>query len=516
LYYQYQFDMRVLLGYNFVMEKIRTIIYLKRLLLAVVFFSAAVFPVYSWYSQLFPYNAGAYDEATVNFNTRNWRLLDYSYVGYNLGQTPLQTGIPCNVHTVVGSGDITVELQNLINTVGGEGGGIVKIPAGTFIITQTAAGKPIGVNYDNVSVEGAGSGYTIINVPATHAYSDDPNAYEGTFTFEKLNFDWNKDWVEGGTDISHVSNTIAEGAVYITGLTNIAAVNVGAWIVVQQYFWAAFNTTNSNGAWTTADREYTFTYLRKVLSKDASGITVDAPIPFTLNPANNTIYIKTSGTTNGMLQNVGISGMTIQYADNNNGFGTRVGFPSGCAVYFEGVVNGWVKDVTVINFPRYGIHPDYSARITIEDCFIKKTQDYGGGGAGYGFYVNCSQNILIKRCVGQETRHNFILSRALSHYVVMTQCSSFDSAQCEDTHFGFSHALLRDKFVMGNGNAYSGYNRWTTSGNAYESFGTGAVWNLYGDGYGGQWHGAELNINPSSSGYAARAMRPAGHIPQER
>lgn len=465
----------------------------------------AAVPGYSWYSQLFPYNAGSFDEATVNFSSRSWRLLDYSYAGYNLGETPLQTGIPCNVRTVAGTGDITIELQNLINTVGAAGGGIVKIPAGTFTITQTAAGRPIGINYDNVSIEGAGSGYTRIDVPATHAYSDDSNAFEGTFTFEKLNFAWNKGWVEGGTDLSHVSAVIAEGATYITGLTNLAAVPVGAWIVVQQYFWAAFTAANSNSTWTAGDpgnREYSFTYLRKVLSKDASGITLDAPIPYTLNPSNNTIYIKTSGTTNGMLQNVGISGMTIQFADNNNGTGGRAGFPSGCAIYFEGVVNGWVKDVTVINFPRYGILPEYSARITIEDSYVKKTQDYGGGGSGYGFYVNCSQNILIKRCRGEQTRHNFILSRALSHNVVMTQCESFDSMECEDTHFGFSHAILRDKFVMGNGNAYSGYNRWTTSGNAYESFGSGAVWNLYGDGYGGQWHGAELNINPSVSGNA--------------
>lgn len=461
---------------------------------------------FSWTSQLFPYNGstGKYETATVNFNSRSWKLLDYSYTGYNLGETPLQTNIPCNILTITGTGDISQELQDKINTVGLAGGGIVKIPAGNFIITQTSAAKPIGINYPNVSVEGAGSSLTKINIPKTHAYSDDANAFEGVFTFEKGYFAWNKGWVDGGTDISHVNNTIAEGSTYITGLTSLTSVTVGSWIVIQQYFWPAFNTTNSNGVWTTSDREYTFTYLRKVLSKDASGITVDAPIPYTLNPANSTIFIKTSGTTNGMLNNVGISGMTISFDDNNNGYnGSRTaGFPSGCAIYFEGVVNGWVKDVTVINFPRYGIHPDYSARITIEDCFIKKTQDYGGGGAGYGFYVNCSQNILIKRCHGEQARHNFILSRALSHYVVMTQCESFDAAESEDTHFGFAHALLRDQFIMGNGNALNGYNRWTTSGNAYESFGTGAVWNLYGDGYQGQWHAAEVNINPSSDGYA--------------
>ncbi|MEI7542819.1 MAG: glycosyl hydrolase family 18 protein, partial [bacterium] len=462
--------------------------------------------VYSsaWYSQLFPYNSGSFSEATVNYNSRSWHLLDFSYVGYNLGQTPLQTAIPCNIQNITGTGDITQELQDKINTVGLAGGGIVKIPAGTYTITQSSTGHPIGINYNNVSVEGAGSGYTIINVPNTHVYDDASNTFEGTFTFEKSAWAWNKAWVDGGTDLSHVTNAIAEGATYITGLTNLANVNVDSWIVIQQYFWTAFITNNSAGTWPTADREYTFTYLRKVISKDASGITIDAPIPYPLNPANNIIYIKSSGTTKGMLENVGVSGMTIQFADNNNGIAAngRAGMPAGCAVYFEGVVNGWVKDVHIINFPRYGIHPDYSARITIEDCFISKTQDYGGGGAGYGFYVNCSQNILIKRCLGQEARHNFILSRALANYVVMTQCTSLAAMESEDTHFGFSHAILKDKYYQGNGNALNGYNRWTTSGNAYESLGTGVVWNFYGDGYPGPWHGAELNLSPSSDGSA--------------
>jgi hypothetical protein len=483
---------------------------MTRILILICLFVFVSFSnLFSWTSRLFPYNSvsGKYEITPVTYNSRTWKLLDYSYTGYNLGQTPLQSGIPCNVITISGTGDITQELQNDINTVGASGGGIVKIPAGTYTITQSSLGRPVGINYDNVSVEGAGSGYTIINVPAAHAYDDAANTFEGTFTFEKNYFAWNKGWVEGGTDLSHVTNTIAEGATYITGLSSLSNVTVGSWIVIQQYFWAAFCAANSSSTWTSGDpgdREYSFTYLRKVLSKDASGITIDAPIPYTLDPANNTIYIKTSGATNGMLQNVGISGMTIQFADNNNGTSanSRAGMPAGCAVYFEGVVNGWVKDVTVINFPRYGIHPDYSARITIEDCFIKKTQDYGGGGAGYGFYVNCSQNILIKRCVGQEARHNFIISRALSHYVVITRCSSFDAMESEDTHFGFAHAILKDKYVQGNGNATNGYNRGTTSGNAYESLGTGALWNFYGDGYHGQWHGAEVNLSPSGNGYA--------------
>ncbi|MCE5300424.1 MAG: glycoside hydrolase family 18 protein [Spirochaetia bacterium] len=469
------------------------------LLVAVVFMPAVS---NGWYSQLFPYNSGSYDEVAVNFNGVDWQLDDYSYVGYKLGEAPLQTGVPCSIQTITGTGDITQELQDRIVSVGSSGGGIVKIPAGTYTITQTSAGKPIAINYDNVSIEGAGQGRTIINVPATHNYVEIADKFEGTFTFEQANWAWNKGWVENGTQLSTVTNTINRGATYITGLPGLASITVGSWIVIQQYFWQQLVTDNSAGAWIYGDpgnREYSFTYLRKVLSKDASGITIDAPIPYTLNPANNTIRIKASGSSY-MVENSGISGMTIQFADNNNS--TDNYRPSGCAIYFEGALNCWVKDVFIYNFPRYGICVEYSARISVVDSYIKKAQDFGGGGNGYGFYTNCSQNVLFKNCTGEETRHNFIVSRALSHYVVMTHCKSIDSRQGEDTHFGFAHAILRDDYYQSNGNNLNGYNRGITSSNAYESYLTGALWNCAGDGYAGIYYGGTINITPASYGNA--------------
>ncbi len=193
--------------------------------------------IYGWESQLFPFNSvtGKYQEAVVNFNGRNWKLLDYSYTGYNLGNTGLRKNIPCNIQTITGSGDITAELQTKIDAVGAAGGGIVRIPAGTFTITEhTLHGglKPIGINYPNVSIEGAGSGRTIINVPPTHTYSSDANAFEGVFTFEKSRWAWNKGWVDRGTVLSGITQPIAEGATYLTGVTNLAGIAVNDWIII--------------------------------------------------------------------------------------------------------------------------------------------------------------------------------------------------------------------------------------------------------------------------------------------
>ena len=492
---------------------------LKRLLFAVCSVLILSSFSFAWYSQLFPFSAGSYSAATVSFNSRNWKLLDYSYVGYNLGQTPLQTGIPCNVQTITGTGDISQELQDKINTVGAAGGGIVKIPAGTYTITQTSGGKTIGINYPNVSVEGAGSGYTIINIPPTHSYNEDANAFEGTFSIEKGYFAWNKGWSDPGSTLCTVNNIINEGDTYLTGLSNLASVNTGDWVLIIQYFWAGIVANNGGtGTWSVCagncsgnpQREYAFSYLRKIISKDASGITIDAPIPHTLDPVNNPINIKPSGpVTGGMINNCGVSGMSINFADNNNS--TTQARPSGCAVYFEGAVNCWVKDVVVNNFPRYGICVEYSARVSVVDCATNESQDYGGGGNGYAFFTTCSQNVLYKNCTGYKARHNFIVSRAISSYVVMSHCRSIWSSEGEDTHFSLAHAILRDDYYQSNGNDLNGYNRGSTSAGAYESYLQGALWNCAGDGYAGIYYGGTINITPSSDGSAIVVGGPDQH-----
>ncbi|MBP7791743.1 MAG: right-handed parallel beta-helix repeat-containing protein [Candidatus Goldbacteria bacterium] len=460
--------------------------------------------IFSWYSQLFPFNSGSYDEATINFNGRNWRILDYAYVGYKTGSIPLRNGIPCNIITITGTGDITVELQQAIDNVGAAGGGIVRIPVGTYTITEHSLHgglHPIGVNYNNVSIEGAGSGRTIINIPPTHVYSNDSNAFEGVFTFEKSRWAWNKGWVDRGAILSMVTNVIPEGSMYVTGLTNSANVNTGDWIVIQQYWWQEFSQQNSGGVWQyyppNYNREMSFTYLRQVTNKDTGGIYLNAPIPFHLDPANNPIHIKRSGSVNGgysMLENVGISGLTIIFQDNVS---PSSGRPEGAAIAMEGVMNAWIRDVQVYNFPRFGFYFEYDANITVMDCAVKKSQDYGGDGYGYGYHIHASQNMLVKNCYAEDMRHAYIFQKSLSNYCVITNCDAIDVRQGEDTHHSFCHAILRDDYRMSHGNKLAGLNRGTTSTNAFETLGTGVLWNSKGDDIGGVWYGAQFDINPA-------------------
>src|ERR1700680_4209171 len=133
------------------------------------------YPAESWNSQLLPNISGKYTAQTVSFAGRTWTLDDFSYVGYYLG-TKSPGSVPCNVVNVTATGDITQAVQAAIDTVGKAGGGSVRIPAGTFSMSG-----PVAVPYNNVSIEGAGSGQTIINVLSN--FASDDGATDGLFIF---------------------------------------------------------------------------------------------------------------------------------------------------------------------------------------------------------------------------------------------------------------------------------------------------------------------------------------------
>jgi uncharacterized protein (TIGR03437 family) len=443
-------------------------------LLPVILFAAAGF-AQSWNSQFLPVVNGTLTPQTVDYASRTWTLDDFSYAGYFLGAKSLGS-VPCNVVNVTATGDITTAVQAAINSVGTAGGGIVRIPAGTFTMSSS-----VTVNYNNVSIEGAGKGQTVINVPSTYSSPDDPYVGDGLFTFGRTlgSTSENDGWVNKGSLLTTAATVIHRGDMQISTV-NASAINVGDWIVVQQFFWTALVDNNSSAPdqWIANNSyEFSFTYLRQVTAKTGNLVSIDAPIPWTLDPANNEVRIK--ATDGNMKENVGIKGLTINFANNTL---ASTGRPHGTGVYFEGVRNGWVYDVQIFNFPRNGIYATYSARITIQNCWVETAQDTGGDGYGYGYLISPAQSILIKGNYGKLARHNFITSHPQTSMIVETQNVSENATQPDDTHFGFEQGILWDKHTQTGGGAIEAVNRGDESTGAYETMASGVIWNFYGDG----------------------------------
>ena len=454
----------------------------------------------TWNSQLFPKRNGKFTVQTVNFGGRSWRLDDFSYVGYRLGEQPIG-GDPCRkVILIKGTGDISAELQTAIDQAGrSPSGGIVAIPKGGYTMSSA-----VSIPWDNVSIVGAGSGETRITVPSNYDSREASNMAEAVFTFgRKLNAS-NRGWTNHGAVLAKVTAPIARGALFAMA-DDATSVDVGSWVVVQQLFSQALVDANSQDpdkwpANSTVDHSiFSFSYLRRVLSKNGNRVFLDAPIPQRLDPADNPIVIRAVDA-GAMHENSGIAGVSIAFENNID---ARTGRPHGSAVYFEGMRDGWVYDVHVTNFPRYGLFADFSTRITFLDCFVAGAQDKGGNGYGYGFLEEASQNLLYRNCRGENTRHNFISSRSLTSMIVYNRCISVNAADPDDTHYAFEQAILWDKHTQLNGNSLTAFNRGDESSGAYETLASGVIWNFTGDGIAGsQPHGGAIYVKPSPNGQA--------------
>lgn len=449
-----------------------------------------------WNSALFPLINGKYHIQTASFAGRDWRLDDFSYVGYYLGQRTLGQ-VPCKVIRITHGGDISAEVQQAVNALGGAGG-IVAIPPGSYTMSSA-----VSIPFDNISIEGAGSARTHIDVPANYDSHETSNMAEALFTFGRPLNSQNRGWVDKGPVLSTVSKVAPRGALFVNA-DNASGIQVGDWIVLQQLFWQGLVDANSKNPdkWpansTKGDSIFSFSYLRRVTAKQGNRVFLDAPIPFTLDPANNSIVIRL--TDGRMRENVGLKGVNIHFENNLD---PSTGRPHGAVAYFEGVRNGWVYDVTAQNFPRYGVYANYSARITFLDSKVDGAQDKGGLGYGYGFLESGSQNILMRRCHGLNTRHNFITSRSLTSMVVMTRCVSENETAPDDTHYAFEQAVLWDKHTQLNGAGLEGFNRGDESNGAYETLASGVIWNFYGDGQKGRLpHGGAIYLKPSPNGEA--------------
>ena len=446
----------------------------------------------AWTSQFFPFNVGTgkYQEQTVNVSGTNFKLPDFSYSGYKLSQFGLGDGIPCNSVsiTAIAMEDISPKLNAAVTTLAGLGGGTVYIPAGTFQI-----GSKVTVNADNIVIKGAGSSFTNLTVPASFPVSG--TIYDGIFYFTG-NASNIAQWILQSRCVTSTAVT-ADIALAATSIqvTNAGIFAAGDWVVVQQFFWSAFNTAVAAGTWplppfaSQADREYSFTYVRKVVSAAGTTLVLDAPIPKPLAIANASITVYKPNA-NDYAENVGLEGVTLYTAPRT---------ADSTSVYFKGVYNGWARDVKLQNFSLHGFQPQWSARITILDCAVDTAQYTGGGGQGYGYHVNASQEVLIRRCSSTNVRHNITTQKPMCSDVVFSRMDDSNSSQQDDTHHSYAHNVLWDMVYEHGGVGLSATNRGSTSSNGYETFAGGVVWDQHGDGVTGPgWQAGKIQIRPDN------------------
>ncbi len=451
----------------------------------------------AWNSQFLQPSGPQWTRPVVNAGGRDFQIPDYSYSGYKLSQAGLGDQLPCFSLTITAAlgSEISSKLNQAVTTVAAAGGGTVYVPPGYFTLSST-----VQVHASNVRIAGAGSAATHLTVTA--AYTPGNFLYEGTFHFTGSLSNIAL-WMEQPRSVTSTRATadIPLGASAVTCL-NAAIFSPGDWVVVQQFFTASFVLQNSNNTWplvpaSQSQYEFSQCYLRRAVSVAGSTLNLDAPIPKTLATASNTIHVYRPRASD-FIENVGLEGMTISAAPTAN----DAGLPAGIAVMFKGVFNAWARDVQLNNIARHGFQPIWSARSTFLDCHVDGAQYLGGGGNGYGFHINASQAVLIRRSSSSDARHNMTTQKPMCSDIVL---SRFDSLRTgfnasylqDDTHHSWAHNVLWD-MLNEQGVGLSAMNRGVTSSDAWETFGGGTIWNLTGNGATANPQAGKVQMSPET------------------
>ncbi len=461
----------------------------------------------SWRSALYPKNwKPGNKDADGNF------LQDFSYAGYRSGEENIPVNPPGKIYDVTkapynadnsGSLDSVSAIQSAINAAKRAGGGIVYFPAGIYRVKSTSS---IKIDASNIVLRGAGA-------DVTKLYLDVENARKGSFIWFGKNVN---DWADAIPEtVVKVAKNIAVESKKIKLSSWNGLFKVGDDIIIAQditpawvddhnmrKFW--IDQVNRVGSSKLAPRYYrTITALDPVNKE----ITVDIPIRYIMKTRDNLRVYKP---VQKIVAEVGIENLSLGMKQHSAYRGGRLPISANfrnanrtgvekaayelyesAAIRMEGVKNSWVKNVTTyrpqsnandLHIHSRGINLVDSRNITITETRIEKPQSRTGGGNGYLYRIDNSQENLIINSTAVAGRHNFSILFFRSSGNVFHKYASIDSHFPNDTHGMLSPAnLIDNSSFSGTNNGYWGVsfrNRGSVSSGAGWTTTQSVMWNI--------------------------------------
>jgi uncharacterized repeat protein (TIGR02543 family) len=466
--------------------------------------SVEVLPAGAWRSTLYQAGWTPPDESASFYNDKI--IQDFSYAGYQRGEVPIPniTGPifdvtdPTYGADPTGATDSTDAIQSAIDAAEAAGGGVVFMPAGSYTLSRRGD-VCLLIDEPYVVLRGAGAdstfltntstdmrGRDIIRVRAASATEGSavsitsgldgpthriPVASPGTFSIGdivRIRWDFTEEWVQehGQSSFWNTSNGFPDDARYFREVTNV----------------------NVSGGW----------------------IEVDIPTRYTIKVRDNGRVAKV----NGLLHNVGLESFAIgNVQKSGSGFGendynnpSRAAYDvhSCYAIELNDVRDSWITGVesfqpagntTTAHLLSGGIALTNVFRTTVANCAMRRTQYGGGGGNGYMFRLQYSNENLIKDSIAEFNRHGFVVSHAGTSGNVFLRCEDRETQRAtgssgsyttggsgSDHHMHFSHSNLFDGCHAHN-SFYTAHHR-STSGTVPHGLTSahGTYWNTSGSG----------------------------------
>lgn len=443
-------------------------------------------PSGTWRSALFPrdwspIHEGAAPDAAGRF------LPDFAYAGWHRGDQRPPYGVGAATTTVdaaLGDGatDATAAIQAAIDGTCASGGGVVLVPAGTYLVrlpsaTATAA---VLVSCSHLVVRGEGPDRTRILV-------DDPLRLRDRAGIAVRGS--GSSWDGATTTTFALEDALTE--THTLTLTAAPSFLPGAWIAVRNTTTDAFRaehrmddaTSGLTGLWP-ADQFRGLLYLRRVTAIDGLRVTLDAPTHYALRARDmarvyaRPDFLEEVGLESfsiGMTENLTSPGRTEPTSDDDYLTSGTTGYEvhASRAIELERVHDAWIHDVDSfrpahntldVHVLSTGILLGQGAsRVTIEGSDLARPEYRGGGGNGYLFHVMGS-DVLFVDDTSLGARHGFIVNQAASGNVFL-RVRTTDSRYANDSHRFLAHANLYDGVSL-DGDWLQAVNRGTTSSGA--------------------------------------------------
>lgn len=492
-------------------------------------------PAGSWRSVLYPKGWKPLDEGGAA-DAQGRFVHDFSYAGYRRGERKPPYGqgaAKVTVDAALGNGttNATSAIQAAIDGVCGQGGGVVALPAGTFLLKlpSATAAQALSISCSKLVLRGAGPDKTrLLFDDAARSREKSVIALRGS----------TGSVFEPG---SGAAVTLAQGVTKPTRKITLSAApsfKVGDYIVVRNDNTTAFRAEHRMNAASTGEGDFWaagsfrgIVYPRRVVAVTGTEVELDAPTRYPLKTRDNArayalpAFIEESGIESlaiGMVQSTGsgTSGTEASHDEDYNAVTGSIGYlvHASKAVNVDRAHDSWLYEVdsfvptpnqaSGVEILSNGIFIGQSAfRISVERCDLGRTQYRGGGGNGYTFHVQGNDS-LFENDSATNARHGFIFNQAVSGNVFYGG-KLVSSRLSDDSHRFLAHANLYEGIEL-NSAWLQAVNRGTTSSGGGFTATEHLFWNLKVTKNHGSAKGCAVETAQFGWGYAVGSRAAAG------
>jgi Ca2+-binding RTX toxin-like protein len=282
---------------------------------------------------------------------------------------------------IVNMGTTAAELQRLIDT--SPAGTTLQLEAGQYNFDRT-----IVVDRDDITVVGAGSGQTIINMPSglgEEAFQIGSGRKTGAYT---------------------LSSNMAEGSTVMT-LSGSHSFVAGDYVYLERESTAAFYAEIGDTTWAKTDVPLR-TSIAKVVAVDGSKITLSTGVHFDFSTSETTI------SKINMAERVKVGGFRVDYglatADPSSFANRLSAYDRNAVIEVDGTAGLVLFDITSKDVPSLGLNIASSTNAMVDRITMTGAHNKGDGGNGYGLQIRDVYDSSFINLSDMDMRHSVVFA----------------------------------------------------------------------------------------------------------